>query len=59
MAKVDEIVQKAGVPVVGVGGIAAAEDALKFFALGAVAIQVGTAQMRDPFAAATVARELS
>lgn len=59
LAKVDEIVQKAGVPVVGVGGIAAAEDALKFFALGAVAIQVGTAQMRDPFAAATVARELS
>ncbi len=59
LAKVDEIVQKAGVPVVGVGGIATAEDALKFFALGAVAIQVGTAQMRDPFAAATVARELS
>jgi dihydroorotate dehydrogenase (NAD+) catalytic subunit len=59
LAKVDEIVQKAGVPVVGVGGISTAEDALKFFALGAVAIQVGTAQMRDPFAAATVARELS
>ncbi len=59
LAKVDEIVQKAGVPVVGVGGIATAEDALKFFALGAVAIQVGTAQMRDPFAAATVAQELS
>ena len=59
LAKVDEIVQKAGVPVVGVGGIATAEDALKFFALGAVAIQVGTAQMRDPFAAAGVARGLS
>ncbi len=59
LAKVDEIVQKAGVPVVGVGGIATAADALKFFALGAVAIQVGTAQMRDPFAAAAVARDLS
>ncbi len=58
LAKVDEIVQRAGVPVVGVGGIATAADALKFFALGAVAIQVGTAQMRDPFAAATVARDL-
>lgn len=59
LAKVDEIVQKTGVPVVGVGGIATAMDALKFFALGAVAVQVGTAQMRDPFAAAAVVRDLS
>ncbi len=58
LAKVDEIARKAGVPVVGVGGIASAEDALKFFALGAVAVQVGTAQMRDPFAAAGIARRL-
>jgi dihydroorotate dehydrogenase (NAD+) catalytic subunit len=58
LAKVDEIVQKTGVPVVGVGGIATAEDALKFFALGAVAVQVGTAQMRDPFTAADIAADL-
>lgn len=58
LAKVDEIIQKAGVPVVGVGGIATAEDALKFFALGVVAVQVGTAQMRDPFAAAQIAHDL-
>lgn len=59
LAKVDEIVNRAQVPVVGVGGIGTAEDALKFFALGAVAVQVGTAQMRDPFTAAVIARELS
>jgi len=58
LAKVDEIVQKAGVPVVGVGGIGSAEDALRFFALGAVAVQVGTSQMKDPFNAARVARDL-
>jgi dihydroorotate dehydrogenase (NAD+) catalytic subunit len=58
LAKVDEIVQKTDVPVVGVGGIDTAEDALKFFALGSVAVQVGTAQMRDPFAAAQVAADL-
>lgn len=58
LAKVDQVVRGAGVPVVGVGGIATAEDALKFFALGAVAVQVGTAQMRDPFAAARIARDL-
>ena len=58
LAKVDEIVQKAGVPVVGVGGIETPEDALKYFALGVEAVQVGTAQMRDPFAAARIARGL-
>jgi len=42
-----------------VGGIASADDALKFFALGAVAVQVGTAQMRDPFAAAGIAASLA
>jgi dihydroorotate dehydrogenase (NAD+) catalytic subunit len=59
LAKVDEIVQKTSVPVVGVGGIGTAEDALKFFALGAVAVQVGTAQMEDPFAAARIASALA
>ena len=59
LAKVDQIVRGVGVPVVGVGGIAEPEDALKFFALGAVAVQVGTAQMRDPFAAARIARDLA
>jgi dihydroorotate dehydrogenase (NAD+) catalytic subunit len=58
LAKVDEIVTRSGVSVVGVGGIEDYRDALKFFALGAVAVQVGTAQMRDPFAAARIARDL-
>jgi dihydroorotate dehydrogenase (NAD+) catalytic subunit len=59
LAKVDEIINRAQVPVVGVGGIENYRDALKFFALGAVAVQVGTAQMRDPFAAAQVAKDLT
>ncbi len=58
LAKVDEIVREVGIPVVGIGGIDTAEDALKFFALGCVAIQVGTAQMRDPFAAARIVQDL-
>jgi dihydroorotate dehydrogenase (NAD+) catalytic subunit len=58
LAKVDEIVRETGVPVVGVGGIESAADALRFFALGCVAVQVGTAQMRDPFAAADIAADL-
>lgn len=58
LAKVDEIVREVGIPVVGVGGIASVADALKFFALGCVAVQVGTTQMRDPFGAARVAAGL-
>lgn len=58
LAKVDEIVREVGIPVVGIGGVARASDALKFFAVGAVAVQVGTAQMRNPFAAAAVAAAL-
>jgi len=59
LAKVDEIVRETGLPVVGVGGVATAVDALRFFAVGAVAIQVGTAQMRNPFAAAAIAAALA
>lgn len=58
LAKVDEIVQETGLPVVGVGGIRSAGDALKFFAVGAVAVQIGTAQMDDPFTASRTAAEL-
>ena len=55
LAKVDEIVGGTGLPVVGVGGIRRLDDALKFFAVGATAVQVGTAQMDNPFAAADIA----
>ncbi len=58
LAKIDEIVRDTGVPVVGVGGIWRPQDALKFFALGAVAVQVGTALLRNPFAAASLAADL-
>jgi dihydroorotate dehydrogenase (NAD+) catalytic subunit len=39
------------IPVVGVGGIRSAEDALEFFVAGADAVQVGTANFADPGAA--------
>lgn len=47
------------VPVVGLGGIAAAEDALAFIMAGAAAIQVGTANFADPRACETIAREMA
>jgi dihydroorotate dehydrogenase (NAD+) catalytic subunit len=37
------------VPIIGMGGIATAEDALEFMIAGANAVQVGTANFVDPF----------
>jgi len=37
------------IPVIGMGGIASARDALEFMIAGATAIQVGTANFVDPF----------
>lgn len=37
-----------GIPVIGMGGIACAEDALEFLMAGAKAVQVGTANFFDP-----------
>jgi dihydroorotate dehydrogenase (NAD+) catalytic subunit len=37
------------IPVIGMGGIASAVDALEFIIAGATAVQVGTANFVDPF----------
>jgi dihydroorotate dehydrogenase (NAD+) catalytic subunit len=37
------------IPVIGMGGIASAADALEFLIAGATAVQVGTANFVDPF----------
>ena len=41
-------IEAVSIPVIGCGGIAAAEDALEFLCIGCRAIQVGTASFRDP-----------
>ena len=37
------------IPVIGIGGITSASDALEFMIAGATAVQVGTANFADPF----------
>jgi len=37
------------IPIIGMGGIADARDALEFMIAGATAVQVGTANFVDPF----------
>ena len=41
--------QAVKIPVIGMGGIATAEDVLEFMIAGATAVQVGTANFVDPF----------
>ncbi|HUY60569.1 MAG TPA: dihydroorotate dehydrogenase, partial [Candidatus Dormibacteraeota bacterium] len=54
LAAVHRVRQAVAIPVVGVGGIQTAADALEFFVVGADAVQVGTATFRNPTAALEV-----
>jgi dihydroorotate dehydrogenase (NAD+) catalytic subunit len=46
------------IPILGMGGIVTAEDAVEFLLAGATAIQVGTANYADPRAAERLAKDL-
>jgi dihydroorotate dehydrogenase (NAD+) catalytic subunit len=48
--------QVVSVPIIGVGGIATADDALEFLMAGASAIEVGTANFYDPTATLKILR---
>ena len=49
-----EIASAVSIPIIGIGGIFTAKDALEFLLAGATAIQVGTANFSDPCAALKV-----
>jgi dihydroorotate dehydrogenase (NAD+) catalytic subunit len=48
LAKVYEASRAVSIPVIGIGGIMNANDAIEFFIAGASAVQVGTANFIDP-----------
>ncbi|MFW5740667.1 MAG: dihydroorotate dehydrogenase [Myxococcota bacterium] len=50
-----EVCQAVRIPVIGVGGITTAADAIEFMMVGATAVQVGSASFRDPLATINVA----
>ncbi|WP_312523765.1 dihydroorotate dehydrogenase [Anaerospora sp.] len=50
-----QVAQAVRIPVIGMGGIMTAEDALEFMLAGAAAISVGTASLVNPRAAADIA----
>jgi dihydroorotate dehydrogenase (NAD+) catalytic subunit len=43
-----QVAQAVNLPVIGIGGIMTATDALEFFIAGAVAVQIGTANFVNP-----------
>lgn len=45
---VHQVVNSVSIPVIGIGGIMSAEDALEFLLVGATAVQVGTANLISP-----------
>ena len=55
---VHEARQAVTIPVVGLGGIVRAEDAVEFLLAGATAVQVGTASFADPRAVENIANGL-
>lgn len=55
---VHEVARAVKIPVVGLGGIARAEDAVEFMLAGATAVQVGTASFADPRAVENIAAGL-
>ena len=51
-----EVVHAVKIPVIGIGGITTAEDALEFLIAGAAAVQVGTANFIDPVSTMNILR---
>lgn len=58
LAKVYEVVNKVTIPVIGIGGIMNAMDALEFFIVGAKAVQIGTANFINPNVTLSIIDEL-
>ncbi|MBE6798655.1 MAG: dihydroorotate dehydrogenase [Ruminococcaceae bacterium] len=46
------------IPIIGMGGVSTAEDVIEFMLAGATAVQVGAANLIDPFASRDIINEL-
>ncbi len=54
-----EVAQKAGIPIVGMGGVQSVTDAIEFMLAGASAVAVGTALFVDPTLPVKIAEGLA
>lgn len=53
-----QVYKSVGIPIVGMGGVSSAEDVLKMMAAGATAVQVGSANLVNPYACRDIIAEL-
>lgn len=55
---IHQVYQVVNIPIIGIGGVMNAEDVLEMMMSGATAVQVGTANLIDPYASKTIIEEL-
>ncbi|OLC53668.1 MAG: dihydroorotate dehydrogenase B catalytic subunit [Acidobacteria bacterium 13_1_40CM_4_69_4] len=55
---VQRVYREVGLPIMGMGGISRAEDALEFMVAGSAAVQVGTVNFFDPTASVRMVRDI-
>jgi dihydroorotate dehydrogenase (NAD+) catalytic subunit len=55
---VSEVVRTVKIPVIGMGGVASAEDVIEMMMAGASAVAVGTENLRNPFACKEIIEKL-
>ena len=53
-----QVYQAVKIPIVGMGGVSSAEDVLEMMLAGATAVEVGAANLRDPYACKTIIEKL-
>lgn len=53
-----QVAEAVKIPVIGMGGVSSAQDVLEMMLAGASAVQVGAANLVDPFACKTIIEEL-
>ena len=53
-----QVSRAVSIPVIGLGGVSSAEDAAEMMLAGAAAVQIGAANLKDPFTCPNIIRDL-
>ena len=53
-----QVYEAVNIPIIGMGGVSSAEDVLEFMLAGATAVEVGAANLIDPFACKKIVENL-
>lgn len=53
-----QVYERVNVPIIGLGGVSSAEDVIEMMLAGATAVEVGAANLKDPFACKKIIEDL-